>query len=290
MNKSKTTVILPAGRDLLAREAERSSQPCFDTALRRLHEADRVLAEAKDTFQVSMEKAARALAPFDVDALVEANYGFYRGKTFRVREFSIGYRAGDPACLVPAVMAWGSIVGKDPETVQGHWEREHPGLLAWARSDDLSAPPPDVFVPPAAREDVRRYAEAMAAVRRATEHSVYCHRELLGTPEIIEYVQPVKPGEEGDMLNPGGWREFFKLRVKVERVHLKSLLTNKPWNPADLAWVAKGKLVSAGGRELGVSLEWAGNVSSLRAGAERRPWQRLRSVSQYAISSGYLSA
>jgi hypothetical protein len=187
-------------------------------------------------------------------------------------------------------MAWGSIVGKDPEIVQGHWEREHPGLLAWARSDDLSTPPPDVFVPPAAREDVRRYAEAMEAVRRATEHSVYCHRELLGTPEIIEYVQPVKPGEEGDMLNPGGWREFFKLRVKVERVHLKSLLTNKPWNPADLAWVAKGKLVSAGGRELGVSLEWAGNVSSLRAGAERRPWQRLRGVSQYAISSGYLSA
>lgn len=120
MNKSKTTVILPAGRDLVARAAERSPQPCFDTALRRLHEADRVLAEAKDTFQVSMEKAARALAPFDVDALVEANYGSYRGKTFRVREFSIGYRAGDPACLVPAVMAWGSIVGKDPEIVQGN--------------------------------------------------------------------------------------------------------------------------------------------------------------------------
>jgi hypothetical protein len=290
MNESKTTAILSAGRDLLARESGRSPAPCFDTALHRLHEADRVLAEAKKTFNSAMETAARALAPFDPEALVEANYGFYRGKTFTARRFTIGYRHGVPSCQVPAVTVWGPIVGKDPEVIQAHWERKHPGLLVWARSDDLSAPPPDVFIPPSAREDVRRYAEAMEAVRRATEHSVYCHRELLGTPEIIEYVKPVKPGEEGAVLNPGGWREFFKLRVKVERVHLKSLRTNKPWSPADLAWVAKGKLVSGGGRDLGVSLEWAGNVSRLRAGAERGPWQRVRDASRFAISSGYVSA
>lgn len=276
--------------DLVSPEPVTSSPQSFDETVRSLHRADVQLKKVKDDFWVMQEAAARALAPVDCGSLVQANEGVFEGRSFIAERFSIGYR--NPGLMTPVVTVCGPLASKRyaRERSWAYWSREFPGLLPWACDPDPTRTPPNVHVPPASREDVQRYAQAIDFVRRATEHSVRCLREVLQAPEVAEYANPVKPWNEGDELKPGGWRNWAGLRVRVERVQLKSAMTGKPWSPIELAWVSTGQLVTGSGRELGVPLEWSGNVANLRAGAAHQSWQRVTGELRFIPSSGYVAA
>ena len=283
------SVIDSGSRDLALTYPTDRSPKSYDDAVKALHQADKQLALVRQDFQCARELAAKALAPFDGGTFVRANAGPYEGRSFRAETFSIGYE--DESCEVPVLVVTGPLDSgrAEREVRRGEWAQAHPGLFPWAKSENPGRLQPSVDVPPGARDEVREYLRTLDAVKTATERSRQCHRDLLMTQEVVDYVRPVKPGEEGDELSPGGWRDFFKLRVKLERVQLKSTRTRKPWNPADLSWIAQGRLLSSGGRDLGVRLEWVGNVSTLRAGSGRQPWQRVRETVRVSTSAGFVA-
>lgn len=285
-----TLVLSSKGHDLVSAEPVTSLSRSFDDTVRSLHHADIQLKKVRDDFEATQEAAARALAPVDRGSLVHANEAPFKGRSFIAERFFISYRT--PGLMTPVVTISGPLASKRSERERGwaYWSREFPGLLPWANDPDTAKTPPAVHIPPASREEVRRYAEAIDFVRRATEHSVKCLGEVLRAPEVEEYANKVKPWNEGDELKPGGWRDWMGFRIRVERVQLKSAFTQKPWSPIDLAWVSRGQLVSRTGRELGVPLEWSGNVADLRAGAAHQSWQRVTGELRFIPSSGYVAA
>jgi hypothetical protein len=248
----------------------------YDAAVKALHHADRRLALSRREFLEAQESVALAMAPFEPGIFVNANAGCYEGRSFRAEKFSIGY--DDAACTVPVLSVTGPLDSgrAEREVRQGQWRLPLPGLLQGAKSREAFRPISGLHIAPVLYERIHDCFRLHESVRAATEARIQCHRDVLLTREVVEYVRPVKPGEEGEELSAGGWREFFGLKVKLERVQLKSVPTKKPWNPADLSWIAQGRLLTRHGRDLGVPVKWVGNVSTLRAGGARQAWQRVR--------------